>query len=339
MKARSSKIKHPSGIVLETPLLVPSYSSKGFSMDKDGVSEIKKAMLLCREFLHETSLVSAYDLYYNHIIPPEEFVSTEVVFIDSGGYETSQLYDLSGINKRPINIKEWSSEFLEKMLANWPERYPAVIVNYDHGEVRVSMEDQIKEATAFFGKHVNKLSDFLIKPETLTQDFIPVPEIIAKISSLTFADIIGFTEKELGSSIIKRMKHIYEIRTALDEAGIDKPIHIFGCLEPISTILYFLSGAEIFDGLTWLKYSYMQGKAIYVYNFGALNHEIGIYTSDEQVRTKSLLNNIYFLDKMKYIMKNFVASRDYSSFDEFGGNGFGNFIEQNFTNFINNINN
>ena len=337
MKARNSILRHPSGIEIETPLLIPSYSSKGFSMDKNGVSEINRPMFLCKEYLTESLLISAYDIYYKHIPKLEDFISTEIVFIDSGGYETSQLYDLSGVNKHPSNIKDWKPEFLDETLKNWPNRYPAIIVNFDHGSIRKSLDEQIAEASSLFGRHKNKLSDFIIKPEKLSNSEIPIDKIIKNIAALDNFDIIGFTEKELGNSIIKRMKSIYKIRMAMDKVKIKKPIHIFGCLDPISTILYFLVGAEIFDGLTWLKYSFIKGSAIYIYNFGAINQDIGIHTSDEQVRIKSLTNNIYFLEKMKYLMKNFTTTKDFNSFDKLGFENFGSFIESNFNDFQSNI--
>ena len=35
-----------------------------------------------------------------------------------------------------------------------------------------------------------------------------------------------------------------------------KPIHIFGCSDPKSIILLVLSGADIFDGLGWIKHAF-----------------------------------------------------------------------------------
>lgn len=339
MKARNSILKHPSGIEIETPLLIPSYSSKGFSINKKGVSEISRPMTLCKEYLTESLLISAYDIYYKHIPSWDNFVSTEIVIIDSGGYETSQSDDLSGINKLPVNIKDWNLDYLNETIKKWPDRFPAIIVNFDHGNIRKSLTKQISEAQTFFNNHKNKLSDFLVKPEALKNSEIPVEKIIKNIKAFDNFDIIGFTEKELGNSIIKRMKNIYKIRIAMDKAKVKKPIHIFGCLDPISTILYFLVGAEIFDGLTWLKYSFTKGMAVYKYNFGAMNQEIGIHTSDEQVRIKSLTNNIYFLEKMKYIMKNFIVTKDFNSFDKLGFENFGSFIENNFKDFQSNFKN
>ena len=79
---------------------------------------------------------------------------------------------------------------------------------------------------------------------------------------LSHFSIIGFTEKELGPSLLKRMTAIARVRRALKEVNLDLPIHVFGSLDTISTPLYFLAGADIFDGLTWLRYAFRDGVRI-----------------------------------------------------------------------------
>jgi len=96
------------------------------------------------------------------------------------------------------------------------------------------------------------LREILLKPETTNQRFLQVPAIVENIRALADFDIIGLTEKEVGSSIFDRMQNIATIRLALDKAGMEIPIHVFGSLDTITTPMYFLAGADIFDGLTWL---------------------------------------------------------------------------------------
>ena len=43
---------------------------------------------------------------------------------------------------------------------------------------------------------------------------------------------------------------------ALDDAGVGIPIHVFGSLDPLISPIYWLAGAEIFDGLTWINMAY-----------------------------------------------------------------------------------
>lgn len=69
-------------------------------------------------------------------------------------------------------------------------------------------------------------------------------------------DIIGFPEREIGPTIIQACLFIKKLRQKLDENKIFKPIHIFGCSDPKSIILFILSGADLFDGLGWIKYAF-----------------------------------------------------------------------------------
>jgi hypothetical protein len=107
------------------------------------------------------------------------------------------------------------------------------------------------------------IRELIIKPEERGTVSIN-PEIIRdKVHDLEFFDIIGVTEKELGASVKDRMISIANMRLNLDEGGVNKPIHVFGSLDPITTPLYYLAGAEIFDGLTWLKFIFHEGSTYY----------------------------------------------------------------------------
>jgi len=336
MIGRTTKINHPSGVQIETPILVPSFSSKGFSFNKKNVSEATTALKVSKEFLTECLLVSAYDLYHKHIPYSEEYICTEITFIDSGGYETSEIYDLSATAKYSYPTKKWALDKYEEILERWPKQKAGIIVSYDHGLERQSIEVQIESAKELFSKHSTFLNDFLIKPESDTKLFIEMDKVLANVDQMSSFSIIGLTEKELGYSILQRMQHIYKIRKALDDVNIPSPIHIFGSLDPVTSILYFLAGAEIFDGLTWLKYSYYEGTAIYQSNYGAISKDLGINIRDARVKVESIVNNIYYLDKMKYIMKDFIKSEDFQEFDELGS-GIGDFIKKAYKKFTSNL--
>ncbi len=57
---------------------------------------------------------------------------------------------------------------------------------------------------------------------------------------------IGVTEKELGGSTLDRMVNLAKIRQALDTHEILSPIHVFGSLDPLTSILYFSGGSRSF---------------------------------------------------------------------------------------------
>ena len=343
MLARSSELVHSLGIKIETPLLVPSFSSKGFAFKKKSkkkdpdVSEVAEALEFSKEFLTESLLVSAYDIYYNHIPFTEDDICTEITILDSGGYETGNSYDLSMTSKFNYDIKNWDVTKLEQMIQSWPEHKAAIIVSYDDGIHRFPLKTQIENAKSLFLKFPSMMSNFLIKPETDGQKYVQIDSILDRIKQMKSFGIIGLTERELGNSTLERMKNISKIREALDKNSIRSPIHIFGSLDPITSILYFLVGAEIFDGLTWLKYSYFNNCAIYTSNFGVLNPDLGIGIRDGQIKSMAISKNTYYLSKMKYTMKNFLKHKDYSLFDTLGAKGFGEIIETSYKTFESNI--
>lgn len=313
MLAKSTQLRHPLGITFETPLLVPSFSSKGFGFNKENVSEASEALKFSIQFLTDSMLISAYDIFHKHLPKTEEFqTATEIIFLDSGGYETVEEHDLSAVFRHQCPIKEWNDKDYQSIIHEWPKHIPTVFVSFDHGSIRMPVKDQIDAARGFFSAYPAQMSDLILKPETKTQRYLQIPSILGLIDELADFNIIGLTEKELGNSMLNRMVNIAKIRRALDEAKIIVPIHVFGSLDPVTSCLYFLAGAEIFDGLTWLRYSYKDGTAIYQQNYGALF--IGIHIRDNDMKCKIIVDNIYALQNLRYEMKDFLLNRDFSKF-------------------------
>ena len=311
MLARKSELYHPLGVTLETPMLVPSFSSKGFGLERSGDSEVNAICSVASEYLTETMLISAFDLAC-HSLPILTSAITELTFVDSGGYEISDYHDLSAIYRHPLKLEDWSVEKLTEVYSLWPNHIPAVFVNYDHPKLRLPLNEQIEVAKAFLAKYPRQLHTLLIKPETKDQNYVQVRNVISSCEDLRDFQIIGFTEKELGNSILKRMMNIAEIRLSMDDKNIKVPIHIYGSLDPISSILYFLSGAEIFDGLTWLRYGYSKGHACYWSNFGA--KALGIYRDDDFIKAKTIQENLNYLNELTSQMHKFLLDFDFNKF-------------------------
>lgn len=188
-------------------------------------------------------------------------------------------------------------------------------MSYDSADIRSPLETQIQNAQALFRSYRSHLSALLVKPETEDQRYVQVPHVVAAAREFRFFDVIGFTEKELGNSTLQRMECIAKIRLALDDAGVQKPIHIFGSLDPISVPLYFMAGAEIFDGLSWLRYGYASDAAIYRHNYAAKH--IGIDRRDDFVKLKTMQDNLNYLRNLTNQMRRFLNDGD---FEKFGSN-------------------
>jgi hypothetical protein len=314
MLARSTKIVHPAGNAVETPLLVPSFSSKGLGTDRSGDSELKEIFSVASEYLTESMLVSAYDLCYKRLEPITNGI-TELTIVDSGGYEIADFHDLSSIYRQPVNPNDWRKEQLASVYDRWPSHVPAAFVSFDHPDTRIPLEEQVAEARSLFARYPHQLKSLLIKPETQKQQLVQVSNVTANVELLAGFNMIGFTEKEIGNTTLKRMINIAAIRLSMDDHGISTPIHIYGSLDPITSVLYFLSGAEVFDGLTWIRYGYADDYACYQHGYGI--KKIGIDRADDFIKAKMLQSNLNHLTEMTHQMHKFLLDGD---FGRFGGN-------------------
>ena len=151
----------------------------------------------------------------------------------------------------------------------------------------------------------------MLKPETETQMTLKevLKAAIADAGELGSFDIIGVTEKELGRSMLDRMAQIATLRRSMDEAEVTAPLHVFGALDPLSVCLYYISGAEIFDGLTWLRYGYEDGRCIYTHNLGVLKY--GIDVRDDLVKSRALAENCYHLQDLQRRLREFEDTKNF----------------------------
>jgi hypothetical protein len=312
--ARTSTIRHrASGVALQTPLLIPSFSSKGFARSKkDGKSEISKILVAAGEFLTEAYLISAYDIYYEHIPKADSLpFKPELVFLDSGGYEVSTDRDYSSVVAALPASKPWDRAKWESIVTSWPEELPTAAVSYDHHKERAPFADQVRRARRGFKKCPSHVQVFLLKPETKSQMTLKetLKAAVARAEDLGSFEIIGVTEKELGGSMLDRMVQIAILRRAMDEAKVAAPIHVFGALDPVSVGLYYMAGAEVFDGLTWVRYGYEDGRCIYTHNLGVLKY--GLHVGDDLVKNRTLADNYYFLQDLQRRLREFEATRNF----------------------------
>jgi hypothetical protein len=195
---------------------------------------------------------------------------------------------------------------------SWPEHVPAAFVSFDRPRGHRPLQAQIDEALSLFDRYPHQLHTFLIKPEPREQHVKP-DSISARIEALKAFNILGLTEKEAGSSVLKRMQNIAAIRFALDDAEIRIPIHVFGSLDPITSVLYFLAGAEIFDGLTWLRYGYAGGFACYQSNY--CSTEIGIDEADDELlKARCIQQNLRYLKSLAHEMQMFLLEGNFEMF-------------------------
>ncbi|OFV94716.1 MAG: hypothetical protein A3F68_08230 [Acidobacteria bacterium RIFCSPLOWO2_12_FULL_54_10] len=318
MLCRTSKLIHPaSGASLETPLLVPSFSSKAFGFGRDGKSEVLQVLEVAQEFITRTCLVSAYDVHYAYIPEPQDLsITVDLMFLDSGGYEVSDDRDLSAVEKPVHRPGDWDAAKLQAIWDRWPAGLPAVLVSYDHSNHRRSVTEQLRDAKDAMLARPSHLHSFLLKPQAKEERSLDsaLRALGGQVGELAGFQLLGVTEKELGNSPLERMVRIARLRQALDAAALSIPIHVFGALDPLSVCLYFVAGAEVFDGLTWSRYAYRSGQCIYVHNSAAMAY--GIDVDDDEARVRTIKDNLRHLDQLERSLRLFSETRDWNQLAE-----------------------
>lgn len=307
MLAKRRALKLNGQEIERTPLLIPSFSSKGFP-DVDNIIKYSS------ELIDGVTLVSAYDLHYGNIHPP--FDAPSLIFLDSGGYEASKDTELSDFGDKEHEPKCWSQAMHEAQLANWKPSVPSVLISYDHPKERLPIKAQIERAKRMAPDREGFLRELLLKPEKSTQSLLQIQDIISNVHALAEFDIVGVTEKEVGNSIFERMKNLALLRRALDKAGLETPIHVFGSLDTVTTPMYFLAGADIFDGLTWLRFAFHEGNTLYKHNYGAL--KFGVATKAHVIDGRCWNDNYYYMKKMELEMRRYLNVNDFSVFSYHG---------------------
>jgi hypothetical protein len=305
MLARRTKIHMGSQIVAETPLLLPSFSSKGFP-------EVGKIMKLMAEFITSPILISAYDIHYKYV--PQKITFSELIFLDSGGYEARYEHDLSETYGKVHRSKPWNRRYHERVLKNWSSKWPTVAVTYDSPVVFQKFAEQVRAASESKAKHPSCLWELLLKPETKKDKFVGVEKVIKHVDQLREFAVIGMTEKEIDDSLFGTMQKIARLRSAMDAADVHTPIHIFGSLDPLTSVLYFVAGAEIFDGLTWLRFGYHEGRTLYSQNYAAIHDPEGIRRKSVDQSYELWKNNYYYLERLRTQMVNHIRTGEYAHF-------------------------
>jgi len=221
--------------------------------------------------IDEAILVSAFDIHHNLIADAAAFTSgfrdspytaPRLLIIDSGWYEKG-VGPASGQWYHEVDdAQPFSREEYEDLLDALDANVNALIVTWDD-DAESSYVDQIAAGQRFFADRPRFGSVMLLKPEgrRLHHDFARLSQ--ADAARMRPFDVVGVTEKDLGNRILTRLATLADLRARLDDASIPAPIHVFGGLDPLYTPLYYVAGGEIFDGLSWLRYSFRDGMSVY----------------------------------------------------------------------------
>ncbi len=266
----------------------------------------------------QAALLSAYDIHHRALRRPfDHSPNWDVVFIDSGGYELSPEFDST--EPKPVSSapREFCQDDYAAVLGSLPAGLRCVICNYDHAARGRPLDVQSQTAKQLFSGHTGFASDFLVHPESRRRKYLSPEAIVDRPDLLRGFDLVGFTEKELGKNLMDRLKVVAQLRRTLETAGVRAPIHIWGGLDPVVSPLYFFAGADVFDGLSWLRYGYHFGVSVQSESYVVLKSEYGITTPADHAWVLRLNANISALTNLQTAMRRFADSNG-TAFSVFG---------------------
>ena len=319
MLAHSRQIILRNGVELATPLLIPSLSSGALGplpfQDSPGKApEMTPCSIVHSRFLisgiEESLLISAYDIKYGLLEDVDAFTTgfeksryaqPRVLVIDSGWYEKNGSPPGSPFAVDVGEPRPWEEEDYACVIDELDKDVRPIVVSWDHTG---PYEEQIQRAQRFFGGRAHLASVLLLKPPSGSR-FHHFDKLSGEhVANLRAFDIIGVTERELGESILDRLVNISQLREHLNSKGVSHPIHIFGGLDPLATPLYFAAGAEIFDGLGWVRYAYREGVAMHWTAGPLLDKQIKKRSAQAQYSVS--LQNLDAINLLSEDMRRFV---------------------------------
>jgi len=231
---------------LTTPVYFPSISSYGvkFSMSD--------SFYLLHFHKYPRLLLSAYDLYNSESREKKKLISMikdyrqkGFLFIDSGLYESSWMKDA-----------EWNINCYKNLMAQFQfdiytsfDVLPGIKKGETAKDFRRKTFENVLESSVFQNNNLFIAILHGPSPEELVSI---VEEFSKKHPSLCCA--IAVAERDCGHSILERASTISEIRRTLNKKNKESLLHLLGCGNPLSMLLFSYCGVDTFDSLDWLKH-------------------------------------------------------------------------------------
>ena len=202
---------------------------------------------LIRHFTYYTKvLISAYDLYF---LPKKirdevyaEIGKIPFIFLDSGIFEASRKGD-----------KRWKIELQKNVMSK---------IKFDfHSSFDLL---PTKPSTNFVETTIDGI--LRSREQCSKAGFVPIVhgspkgllDTIGKLAK-NYPDLCNFVavaERDCGDSIIKQARTVHRIRNLLDsgeKCNHSRILHLLGCGDPLSILLFTYAGANSFDSLDWIK--------------------------------------------------------------------------------------
>ncbi len=232
-----------SGTVLAIPCFFPSISCIKTNL---GVLEYLRTL---KAVGHPLFLISSYDVYNSsgrksasiRNALKESVEEGKAVILDSGNYESYWIKDAEW-----TRAKYWSC--LSSCHYGFAFHFDKRLQKIRRGTVQ-SITNEIEHSVL---KDQKKAKIGTILPIIHAPSEI-LPEIAAQVAVRLNPVMIAMPERELGNGLIERSLTVARVRKLLNQLGRYYPMHLLGTGNPLSILIYVMSGADSFDGLEWCQ--------------------------------------------------------------------------------------
>lgn len=228
--------------ILSTPTYFPAVSSYGVK------PPFHELLYLLKLVKYPRILVSAYDLYHMRENKRNKALSliksyrkTGFLFMDSG------LFESWGKGDKKWNISSYKNILSQSKFDFYSsfDVYRAKSKSYE--KFKKDTYNNILESSVF----LNNALFFTILHESTSIKLIKlVNEFSEKHSNL--CRNIAVAERDIGKSLQERAETIVALRRIMDDNDCHL-LHILGCGNPLSMLLYSYCGADTFDSIDWIK--------------------------------------------------------------------------------------
>lgn len=266
-----------------TPFFFPSISSVKTNF------KVGQYQNLIQKIGYPSFLISSYDIDrydLDFTLLNEVSSSTQhgtISLLDSGHYEAYW-----------YNDAEWNLEKYETILRKINVDFCFSFDVFWKSEKKI--ETHIDETITSIAISAGMLKH----GETIPLLHLPTPELLETIPQIVQTinpKIIGIPERELGASLFERALNVKRIRELLDDTGQTILLHLLGTGNPISILIYSLSGADSFDGLEWCQ-TVVNPKTGHLFHFvqkGLLDCNCEYCKSDIPYPLQTLGHNLKFM--------------------------------------------
>lgn len=241
---------------------------------------------------HPLFLISAYDINKSKR-PEREAIQTlleesvgngKVILLDSGVYEKRWLGG------------EWTAEDFRSVL-----RYTKchISLSFDDPDPNTNIDEIVLNVVNGINLDRDRGQLDAVCPIVHARSAVDFPAICDRLAQSINAPLIAIPERELGDGVLEIAKNLRDIRITLNMTGIYHPIHILGCGNPLSILIYAACGADSFDGLDWCQ-------TVADHSTGRLYHSLHLEFFDHQ--------SLYgAADKLPYSLRVLAHNLDFYS--------------------------